>query len=149
MYSFPLLLSIVDGRIWHLSTVNTHQQVIDPSGWCGAAFTALCEGCGEHSWISSLVESGIKVTGNLARAFVASEEFPERDLVAEKQYSWLSASTMSTRGGFCTYQYHEIHPCFKSLLTLISLRFRILYLQHACLYILILLGLPIGSCTSR
>jgi hypothetical protein len=81
------------------------QQVIDPPAWCGAATTALCGGRGDPhpSWRSSLVESGIKVTGNLARALVAKPSWrvkksSGRDLVIGMQYS--SASTIWTRDGF-------------------------------------------------
>ena len=51
------------------------------------------------------MESGIKVTGELGMnfngyTFCGKSRVPERDLVAEKQYSHLSASTTWTRGDF-------------------------------------------------
>ena len=60
------------------------RQVYDPPAWCGVAWTALCGGRGDlHPlWRSSLVESGIKVNGELGvslggLAFVPSEGFLE------------------------------------------------------------------------
>ena len=75
----------------HLVVLDTHRQVFDPPTWSGAASTTLYGGRGDPhpSWISSLVESGIKVTGKPGMslsglAFVASQGVPERDLVAKK-----------------------------------------------------------------
>ena len=86
--------------LWTSSRVNqtgaleTRQQVFDPLDWCGVASMALSVGCGDAlpSWRSYLVESGIKVIGELdvslsGQAFVASQGYPGRDLVAGKQYS--------------------------------------------------------------
>jgi hypothetical protein len=49
------------------------RQVIDPPAWCEAVTMALCGGHGDPhpSWISSLVENGIEMTGDLARALVS------------------------------------------------------------------------------
>jgi len=74
---------------WPFGALRLAGNVNDPPTWCGAAWTTLCGGRGDPHplWRSSLVESGAKVTGNLAQALVASQGIPKRDLVAEKRYS--------------------------------------------------------------
>ena len=69
-------------------------HILDSLAWCGAASPTLCGGRGDPhpSWRSSLVESGIRVTGELSvslggLAFVASQGVPGRDLVVGKRYS--------------------------------------------------------------
>ena len=77
-----------------LGVLETRRQVFNPPTWCGAASTIMCGGCGHAHplWRSSLVESGIKVTGELGvslgrLAFVANQGVPGTDLVVEKRYS--------------------------------------------------------------
>jgi hypothetical protein len=69
-------------------------QVIDPPAWCGAVTTAFCGGCGDSHplWRSFLVDSDIKVIGDLTRVLVAKHSWRikkshGRDLVTGKQYS--------------------------------------------------------------
>ena len=90
---------------WPYGALVACRQVFDSPAWFGAAVTIVCGWRGEPHllWRSFLVESGIKVTGNLAwacgLAFVVSQGVPGRELMAGKWYSWLSASTTCTRGG--------------------------------------------------
>ena len=63
-----MCLSEAQACILVLGALKARRQIIDPLALCGAAMIALCRGRGDchPSWKSSLVESGIKVSGKLA-----------------------------------------------------------------------------------
>jgi hypothetical protein len=84
---------------------------------------------------------GIEMTGDLARALVASQEEFRKRLGDREAILLVSASTTRIRGDLVTTDN-------KSLLTLLLLSFRISYCNLVCLYILnISLGLAISCKT--
>jgi len=79
------------------------QQVFDSPAWCGAASTIVCGGRGgpRSWWRSFLVESRIKVTSDLARAFVASQEVPGETWLPGNNTLYECFNNMDVRVALC------------------------------------------------